>query len=262
MGNSVIITSSFRLPLRLWGPAALAFVLVLSGCASAERKPLVQGPTTMAPLPADAVAQSAGSLFPTAASSGGRYRPLFEDPRARNVGDIVTVVLNERTTANRSSNASATKDSSIGVEADLSPLANLGNIDKGGSIGRNLGKLGKGVNALGQSVNGISASNTVEFEGAGAASAQNAFVGTITSTVIQVLPNGNLVIAGEKQLAVSAEEEVIRISGVVNPIDLVGNQVTSTRVADLRLEYRGKGFGDDTQRPGWLTGVWMKITPF
>ena len=106
----------------------------------------------------------------------------------------------------------------------------------------------------------ILASN--EFEGSGSAAAQNAFTGTVQVTVLEVLANGNLVVAGEKQLAVSAEEEIIRISGVVNPATLVRNSVNSSQVADLRLEYRGRGFGDDTNSPGWLTGLLLKISPF
>lgn len=255
---SLSTLSSGRAGNRSLSVLLVVCVSTLIGCASAERKPLVQGPTTRAPIQADSASQSPGSLFPTVAGAGGIYKPLFEDPRARNVGDIVTVALNERTTANRSSNASATKESTVDVTANLTPLTNLGNVVSG--VG--LGSLGRRADALGQSVNGLAGSNATDFKGKGAASAENAFVGTITTTVIEVLPNGNLVIAGEKQLAVSAEEEVIRISGVVNPIDLVGNQVTSTRVADLRLEYRGKGFGDDTQRPGWFTSFWMKVSPF
>jgi flagellar L-ring protein precursor FlgH len=116
--------------------------------------------------------------------------------------------------------------------------------------------------AAGNAANGLSADSTLEFEGKGSSSAQNAFTGTITATVLEVLPNGNLVVAGEKQVAVSSEEEVIRVSGVVNPADLVRNAVTSSKMADLRLEYRGRGFGDDANSPGWLTSVLLKLSPF
>lgn len=250
--------SKFLLNARVATSLTITSILVLAGCASAERKPLVQGPTTTAPLAADSAPANPGSLFPASAGATGRYKPLFEDPRARNIGDIVTVALAERTVANRSSNATATKESSVEVEADLSSLTNLGNAFRGPGPA----SLGRRADAFGQSLNGLSGGSATEFQGRGAASASNAFTGTITTTVIEVLPNGNLVIAGEKQLAVSSEEEVIRISGVVNPTDLVSNQVTSTRIADLRLEYRGKGFGDDAQRPGWFSGMWMKISPF
>jgi flagellar L-ring protein precursor FlgH len=80
--------------------------------------------------------------------------------------------------------------------------------------------------------------------------------------VTQVLSNGNLVVSGEKQIAIGAEEEVIRFSGIINPSDLTNNSVLSTQVADARLEYRGRGIGDDATRPGWLSRGLMKVWPF
>lgn len=236
---------------------------LLMGCATADREPLVKGTTTVRPPSNFQTAVNPGSLFPTSAGAGGQFRPLFEDPRARNVGDTLTVVLNEATVAKRSNAADATKDQKIDITADLSPLANnIGGVVSGlpgSGVARNLANR---ANAAGASLNGITVESKNEFTGKGSAAAQNAFTGTITATVLEVLPNGNLVIAGEKQVAVSSEEEIIRISGVVNPADLVKNSLTSSKVADLRLEYRGRGFGDDTNAPGWLTGVLLKISPF
>ena len=235
---------------------------LLVGCASAEKAPLVKSSTTTRPLAADSQPANSGSLFPASAGSTARFRPLFEDPRARNVGDTLTIVLNERTAAKRSSNASAEKTTEAGITADLSSLSNINGVVKGlpgAGIARDVANR---TIAAGNSVNGITAEGSVTFEGAGEAAAQNDFTGTITVTVLEVLPNGNLFVAGEKQLAVSSEEEVIRISGVVNPSDLVRNSTTSSKMADLRLEYRGRGFGDDTSRPGWLTGWLMKLSPF
>ena len=255
-----------RLFSRLFHSARLGLLLgavaIAAGCATVEKDPLVKGSTSARPAKGDTRPTNPGSLFPTSAGATGNFRPLFEDARARNVGDILTIVLNERTTANRSSNASADKTSTAEITADLSPLANLGNVVKGlpgAGIARGLGRRAQ---AAGASVNGIGAESTVGFEGAGTASAQNAFTGTITATVLEVLPNGNLVVAGEKQVAVSAEEEVIRVSGVVAPADLVRNSITSSKMADLRLEYRGKGAGDSAQQPGWFTSTLMKISPF
>ncbi|MBU3723992.1 MAG: flagellar basal body L-ring protein [Burkholderiaceae bacterium] len=241
---------------------SFAAALVLTGCATADKEPLVKGSTSTRPPSLNNAPSNPGSLFPTTPGATGQYRPLFEDPRARNVGDTLTIVLNERTSANRSSNASAEKTSTADITADLSSLSNISGVVKGlpgSGIARSLA--GRAT-AAANSVNGITAEGTVEYEGAGTAAAQNAFTGTITVTVMEVLPNGNLVVAGEKQVAVSSEEEIIRVSGVVSPAVLVRNQVTSDRVADLRLEYRGRGFGDDTSKPGWLTGVLMKISPF
>jgi flagellar L-ring protein precursor FlgH len=235
---------------------------MLMGCATADKEPLVKGTTTIRPPAVNAQPANAGSLFPTSAASTAQFRPLFEDPRARNVGDTLIITLNERTSANRSSNASAEKTATADVTADMSSLTNISGVVKGlpgAAIARNIAGRAK---AAGDSVNGLSADSTLEFEGKGSSSAQNAFTGTITATVLEVLPNGNLVVAGEKQVAVSSEEEVIRVSGVVNPSDLVRNAVTSSKIADLRLEYRGRGFGDDVNAPGWLSRAFMKLSPF
>jgi flagellar L-ring protein precursor FlgH len=102
----------------------------------------------------------------------------------------------------------------------------------------------------------------MDFQGAGASSAKNAFTGVLMVMVTQVLTNGNLVVSGEKQIAIGAEEEVIRFSGIINPADLTNNSVLSTQVADARLEYRGRGIGDDATRPGWLSRGLMKVWPF
>ena len=246
--------------MRNWTVSALAIGL-LAGCATADKKPLVEGPTSITPPSQAAAPANAGSLFPTVSTNAGGYRPLFEDRRARHVGDTITVVLNERTTANRSSNASASKEATAEITSDLSALSGLQGAVKGlpGS-GLARSAIGK-VQQAGQAFN-VTAESAVDFAGKGAASAQNAFSGTITGTVIEVLANGNLIVAGEKQLAVSAEEEIIRFKGVVNPSDLVNNSITSSKVADLRLEYRGRGAGDDAQKPGWLTGLFLKVTPF
>lgn len=238
-------------------------IALLVGCASAEKAPLVKSSTTTKPLTADSQPANSGSLFPASAGSTARFRPLFEDPRARNVGDTLTVVLNEKTAAKRSSNASAEKTTEADITADLSSLNNIAGVTRGLSgVGRIARDVANRTMAAGNSVNGLTAEGSVTFEGAGEAAAQNDFTGTITVTVIEVLSNGNLFVAGEKQLAVSSEEEIIRISGVVNPSDLVRNSTTSSKMADLRLEYRGRGFGDDTSRPGWLTGWLMKLSPF
>jgi len=235
---------------------------ILVGCATADKEPLVKGTTTTRPAAVNAQPSNAGSLFPATAAAASQFRPLFEDPRARNVGDTLTITLNERTSANRSSNAAAEKTATADVTADLSSLSNVAGVVKG-LPGAGLARsLANRATAAGNAANGLSADSTLEFEGKGSSSAQNAFTGTITATVLEVLPNGNLVVAGEKQVAVSSEEEVIRVSGVVNPSDLVRNAVTSSKMADLRLEYRGRGFGDDANSPGWLTSVLLKLSPF
>ena len=168
-------------------------------------------------------------------------RPLFEDRRARTVGDILQVEFNERTVANRSIGNRAARDSEAKTKIDSAvkvPLA-------------------KGLNGA-----DLDVESGLSFSGSGDSSARNVFTGFIMVMVTQVLSNGNLVISGEKQIAIGAEEEVIRFSGIINPTDLKLNAVKSTLVADARLEYRGRGIGDDATRPGFLTRGLMKVWPF
>jgi flagellar L-ring protein precursor FlgH len=189
-----------------------------------------------------------GSLYP--ANSGGPYvnavshRPLFEDRRARNVGDTLTVLLNETTSAAKNSGMSAARKANASSQfgntgtTPFAPYTSIANITNFGGSG------------------------DIKTEGTGASAASNTFAGTITVTVVEILSNGNLVVAGEKQVAVSNEEEIIRFGGVVNPNTLVFNQVSSQQVADARIEYRGRGVTDDTQGAGWLTRLMLKIVPF
>lgn len=212
----------------------------LFGCATADRPSLVTTPTSAKPVAISVTSMSQGSLFPVAETASASYRPLFEDRRARAVGDTLTILLNETTSATKRSGTLAERKASADV-AITAGKGIPGNVD--------LNKLG------------LTAGGGMKHEGNGNSAAANSFNGTITVTVLEVLANGNLVVAGEKQLGVSAEEEVIRFGGVVNPTNLVNNTVSSSQVADTRIEYRGRGATDDVQSAGWLTRALMKISP-
>src|SRR5690606_10409430 len=102
-----------------------------------------------------------------------------------------------------------------------------------------------------------------QAQGKGSSSADNKFDSTLTTTVIGVLPNGNLQIAGEKQIAINRGSEYVRFSGVVDPRSITGsNTVSSTQVADARIEYRSKGTMDEVQTMGWLQRFFLNISPF
>jgi len=219
----------------------ISLVACLGACATANDS-IQASPPVVRPKPLAATPASQGSLFPASLGTGAP-RPLFEDRRARAVGDILQVVLKESTAANRSIGNQASRDST--VELTVEP----------GAAGTSpLGKALKGAN--------LNAGAKMDFQGAGASSAKNAFTGVLMVMVTQVLTNGNLVVSREKQIAIGAEEEVIRFSGIINPADLTNNSVLSTQVADARLEYRGRGIGDDATRPGWLSRGLMKVWPF
>ena len=222
---------------------------LLGACASADRPSLLQTPTTARPKPIQETSANMGSLYP--ANSGGpqvsmvSHRPLFEDRRARNVGDTLTVILNETTSAAK--NTSMTAERKGTTTSSFVPGA--ASTPKGWF---------KGISDIGN----FTGSGELKSEGAGGSSANNTFAGTITVTVIEILSNGNLVVAGEKQVAISNEEEIIRFGGIVNPNNLVFNRISSQEVADARIEYRGRGATDDTQGTGWFTRLLLKMAPF
>ena len=221
---------------------------LLGACASADRPSLLQTPTTARPKPIQEISANMGSLYP--AVSGGilstvSHRPLFEDRRARNVGDTLTVILNETTSAAKNSSMSAARKGSI--TSSFAP----------GTTSTRKGWY-QGITDIGN----FTGTGEVKNEGAGGSAANNTFAGTITVTVIEILANGNLVVAGEKQVAISNEEEIIRFGGIVNPNSLVANRISSQEVADARIEYRGRGATDDTQGVGWFTRILLKMAPF
>jgi len=222
----------------------ISVAAILAGCAelpSASKQSLVNGETTARPEVQEKVATSKGSLVPTSKPAAVTHKGLFEERRAVRVGDTLTVMLNETTRASKDIGTNARRLSSNGLNAGF-------NMSSGTATPT---ALNSGVNTNG---------NT-NFDSKGGSSASNQFLGTITVTVLEVLPNGNLNVAGEKRLAVGHEEEVIRFGGIVSPSTLQGNTVLSSQVADARIEYRGQGITDQIQNPGMLTKLFSKFSP-
>ena len=169
------------------------------------------------------------------------YRPLFEDRRARYVGDTLTVVINESTSASKNAANTAARDAS--VSAGITSVQGL-----------------PGKSLQGAELKGAATSKQDTKDGA---TASNAFTGTITATVIDVLPNGNLVISGEKQIGINGEIEKLRFSGVVNPIFIVnGNQVSSTTIADARIEVGTHSQVNTEQVVGSIARFFFSFLPF
>jgi flagellar L-ring protein precursor FlgH len=109
----------------------------------------------------------------------------------------------------------------------------------------------------------LGANSANNFDGKGANTSSNDFTGTLTVTVIEVYPNGNLLVSGEKQIGLKEGEEFIRFSGVVNPNTITtANAVSSTQVADARIEYKANGFLDSAQVMGWLSRFFLSFMPF
>jgi len=186
----------------------ISIAAVLAGCAelpSASKQSLVNGGTTARPETQAVIATTKGSLVPTTRPVALTHRGLFEERRAVRVGDTLTVLLNETTRASKDIGTNARRLSSNGLNAGLNLSTSAGSTT--------------GLNG------GVNSNGNTNFDSKGGSSASNQFLGTITVTVLEVLPNGNLNVAGEKRLAVGHEEEVIRFGGVVSPATLQGNTV-------------------------------------
>ena len=109
----------------------------------------------------------------------------------------------------------------------------------------------------------LKASTDNKFEGKGETANDNLFTGTITVTVIEVLANGNLLVSGDKQIGINRNMETLRFSGVVNPATILhGNVVSSTQIADARIDYRGSGYINEAQTMGWLQRFFLNVLPF
>lgn len=196
-------------------------------------EPITARPTLRAqpPTPTD------GAIF----QGVGFHRPLFEDRKAHLVGDLLVVQISEKLSASQQSKSSADRSSSTGVTVPLIK-----------------GIPGKTLQGL-----GVTASGDNKFEGKGETSNNNVFTGTISVTVVEVLPNGNLMVAGDKQIGINHNAETLRFSGIINPATiLAGNSVNSSQVAEARLEYVGKGYIDEAQSMPWLQRIFINLLPF
>ena len=229
--------------MRYLAPALLA--IALTGCkTTGDALRIVEVHQPMSVRPAHPVPLSTGpqngAIFQPQHVAYANFQPLFEDRRARNIGDTLTININEKVAASKRATTAADRK---GGMAFVVPEIQLGSKSYPG---------GK-----------IVADSKNEFEGGGDSAANNVFTGSIAVTVVEVLPNGNMVVAGEKQIGINQGSEFIRLSGVVNPtFILVGNQVSSTTVADARIEYRGSGYIDEAQTMGWLARVFQSVMPF
>lgn len=208
----------------------------VSGCAFAPPTTIVQPPLSARPQSEPLPPPANGTIFQAAS-----YRPLFEDRRARLVGDTMTILINERTSAGKQASNSTSKSSQL----DLG-IPRL---------------LGLSPSLLGRA----SASTSLESssDDKGSAASSNNFASTLSVTVTQVLPNGNLAVAGEKQIALDRGVEYVRFSGIVRPDSIgPGNVVPSTQVADARVEYRTDSRVDTAAVMSSLARFFLSVLPF
>jgi flagellar L-ring protein precursor FlgH len=222
---------------RTRSASVLALVAWVAACALIPKEPITQQPMTARPPAPPLNTASPGAIY----NAGYAGRPLFEDQRPRNTGDIITIVIAENVNATKSSAANAARNASEAFAVPVVP----------GIFG-----------GLFHNTN-LAASGAAGFNGGGGASAANTFNGTLTVTVTAVLPNGNMQVSGEKQMLINQGNEFVRFSGVVNPTTISGsNTVFSTQVADAKIEYSAKGYIDEAQNMGWLQRFFLNLAPF
>jgi len=225
---------------------------LLAGCLSTHTQP---DPAYAATRPAAPV--------PTALNNGAIYQAgfavsLFEDTKARRVGDILTIVLSESTNASKKASTATKKDNAIDLQNPTlfgsSPQFNLA----GGKLGRAVPLASTTQNNL-----GVSANTTQDFTGTGSSSQSNSLTGNITVTVAEVLSNGNLMVRGEKIMALNEGDEFVRITGMIRPQDIrPDNTVLSTSIANAQISYGGNGAVADSSSHGWLSRFFLKVWPF
>ncbi|MFK7828968.1 MAG: flagellar basal body L-ring protein FlgH [Congregibacter sp.] len=227
---------------RLLSLLASLSMLGLGACAGVEG---TSHPDYMAIEPieypdiSETSAPSTGSLYVSS-----RSMSLFTDVRAHQIGDIVSVLLVEQTSAaksadtglDKSSNTSITDPTLFGAPVTINGRYNLGS--------------------------SLQSSNS--FEGEGTSNQSNSLQGSIAVQVSRVLPNGNLVVQGEKWIRINQGDEYIRLRGIVRPADVgPNNTIASTQIADARISYSGTGPLNQSNTPGWMTRFFMSpLMPF
>lgn len=220
--------------LALFSINVLCVSVLLSGCAT--NKVQIAEPTTARPQPQVVAPVANGGIYQTAS-----FRPLFEDRRARFVGDTLVIVINEKTSASNQTANSNSRSASANVAAPVIPLLPSSLLAK----------------------SSVSASANSKSEDKDSAKNDNVFSGSITVTVTGVLANGNLAVSGEKQVGVNGETDTLRFSGVVNPSTIqLGNTVSSTQVADARIETISRSNIDTARMAGFLARFFLSFTPF
>ena len=181
------------------------------------------------------------SLIPPVQNSGSIYQAgydmrLFEDNKARRVGDVLSIIFNEATQANKAADLSQEKQNSMSFTAPS--------------------LYGMAVSTMTGSDLQTTVASDNKFTGTGKADQSNSLTGNISVTVIELLPNGDLKVRGEKRVTLNQGDEYVRLSGIVRPIDIdPSNTVSSDKVADATIMYTGNGSMADASKMGWLSRI-------
>jgi len=222
---------------RSWVVLAALGLAAVAGCSGPilARVDLAE-PRAMAPESSVVAGKTtAGAIF-----NEGSYRPLFENIRARQVGDTLTVTIQESTTARQSSNTEVNREGSLEGSVTALPFVTSPLIGQA------------------QAKGGLKN----DSKSKGESGSDNVFTGNITATVVEVRPNGHLLVVGEKQVGVNQTVDVLRFSGLVDPRFIrPGNTIASTQIAEARLEFRRRGDIDRAMTVGWLQRFFFSLAP-
>jgi flagellar L-ring protein FlgH len=216
--------------------AALAFVTPAKAqFLGIGKKPPKEDFSATLPAPVPQAPPANGGIFQVADG----YAPLYEGMRARRVGDPLTIVLVERTSASKSAGTKLDSNGGFSLTPPTTGALNLFNQSDASVSGRR------------------------NFTGSGSADQANALSGEISVTVAAVYPNGTMLVQGQKRVTLNRGDEFVQIKGLVRTADIdATNRVPSTRVADARIAYTGKGDVARASRQGWLSRFFSVISPF
>jgi len=207
---------------------AAGSLLLLGGCVLAGDIRPYPAMAPVQPIMAPSAPPTAGAIY-----VAGPGLNLYGDRRARDVGDLLTITLVESTTASTTANTAISKKSSVDVGTPT--------------------LFGAPVTLGGKDILSASATGARDFAGKGNSAQSNKLQGSVTVTVIQRLPNGNLVVQGQKNLRLNQGDELVQIQGVVRAADIaLDNTIPSSRVADARIAYGGRGSVAQSNAMGWL----------
>lgn len=215
-------------------------MLALLGCSVEKTHVKTAGVDEQ--LPKVTADYSSGSIWQ--ASSGG----MTEDLKARRRGDIVTIVITETASASKEAKTDTSRGSTINAG-----IPNFMGLEKVGLLKNNIGDLSKLINASVDS----------SYKGSGSTSRAENLKATMTARVLDVLPNGNMMIEGRRNIKVNNEDQEIILEGTIRPRDIgADNVINSIYIADARISYAGRGIISDRQSPGWLMNIVDKLWPF
>jgi len=211
-------------------------ITTLIGCAGVTPSSITSTSASVRPMPAERAMPVSGTIY-----SERTYRSMFEDRRASKVGDVITIMIAEKSSTNKANN---TKSENTG--SAVNNISSLGGLSANALKNAN-------VNGAGE--------RTLESTDTG--NITNAFTSSLTVTVVDVLESGNLVVQGEKQIGYDRGADFIRFSGVVSPqLISKGNVISSTQVADARIEYRTNSQVDQSAIASMMNRLFYSILPF